>query len=252
VHAVVARRVLGSGASGLVAIVAGSNPLASASIPISDRHVEFAESEAGARHSYDSRVVAGNPELAPRPRGARWPSYGSSRLVPSMTSWSLSRTSARELIVIPTYLYPGSSPRLQVALRDPRHRLEGPVIPLEQRFVAEGRYILSHGPKATSLVTQWSRATALHLRPRPHGKANSPNDARIVSRFGPTRRRDGVTGWGPQWHRPRASWRRQNLVRSSSPRAFPRRRGFGVRINERGTHQLKGLPRDWRLFALIG
>jgi class 3 adenylate cyclase len=25
-----------------------------------------------------------------------------------------------------------------------------------------------------------------------------------------------------------------------------------VRINERGTHQLKGLPRDWRLFALIG
>jgi hypothetical protein len=73
-------------------------------------------------------------------------------------------TSARELIVIPTYLYPGSSPRLQVALRDPRHRLEGPVIPLEQRFVAEGRYILSHGPKATSLVTQWSRATALHLR----------------------------------------------------------------------------------------
>jgi hypothetical protein len=89
-------------------------------------------------------------------------------------------TSARELIVIPTYLYPGSSPRLQVALRDPRHRLEGPVIPLEQRFVAEGRYILSHGPKATSLVTQWSRATALHLRPRAHGKANSPNDARIV------------------------------------------------------------------------
>jgi hypothetical protein len=110
-------------------------------------------------------------------------------------------TSARELIVIPTYLYPGSSPRLQVALRDSRHRLEGPVIPLEQRFVAEGRYILSHGPKATSLVTQWSRATALHLPPRAHGKANSPNDARIVSRLGPTRRRDGVTGWGPQWHR---------------------------------------------------
>jgi len=111
------------------------------------------------------------------------------------------RVSMQEFVVVSEHIIPGASPRLQVVLRDPRDRLEGPVIPLEQCFVAEGRYILGHGPKATSLVTQWSRATALHLRPRAHGKANSRNDARIVSRFGPIRRRVGVTGWGPQWHR---------------------------------------------------
>jgi hypothetical protein len=35
-------------------------------------------------------------------------------------------------------------------------------------------------------VTQWSRATALHLRPRVSREGESPSDARIVSRFGPT------------------------------------------------------------------
>jgi hypothetical protein len=44
-------------------------------------------------------------------------------------------------------------------------------------------------------VTQWSRATALHLRPRAHGKANSPNECahRVAIRPNPqARRRDGV------------------------------------------------------------
>jgi hypothetical protein len=179
-------------------------------------------------------------------------------------------TSARELIVIPAYLYPGSTPRLQVALRDPRHRLEGPVIPLQQRFVAEGRYILSHGPKATSVVTHghglprtWAgiRVTGglaperytcglvlMGRRIRQTMRASCRDSAHPQAR-----RRDGVgTSVASAERLPRASWRRQNLVRFSSPRAFRPRRGFGVRIKQRGTHRLKGLPRDWRLFALIG
>jgi hypothetical protein len=51
-HAVVARRVLGSGASRVAAIVASSKPSRALRFPMIDTS-NFAESEAGARHSYD-------------------------------------------------------------------------------------------------------------------------------------------------------------------------------------------------------
>jgi hypothetical protein len=53
----------------------------------------------------------------------------------------------QELVVVSEHLIPGASPRFQVLLRDPRDRLQSPVIPIQQLFVAEGRHVLGHGPE---------------------------------------------------------------------------------------------------------
>jgi hypothetical protein len=62
--------------------------------------------------------------------------------------------------VVSEHLIPGVSPRFQFVLRDPRDRLEGRAVPLQQLFVAEGHHVLGHLPLSTPREGRRSRGCA--------------------------------------------------------------------------------------------
>jgi hypothetical protein len=62
--------------------------------------------------------------------------------------------------VVSEHLIPGVAPRFQFVLRDLRDRLESPVVPLQQLFVAEGHHVLGHHPLSTPREGRRSRGGA--------------------------------------------------------------------------------------------